>query len=417
MTKDEFYTTLKELEERFAAMDPELELTVRDPENDVEGYVVVWNTGITVGGALERCGKGGTRITPDLSLDEIKMLSRRMALKNAAAGLPLGGAKSGMKANPDDDNFEMRYKKFVTLCKPVLFENGGIFGGFGFDIGARPIHPKWACEALESTRSFTGKPVDMGGTDYDKEGIAGLGVAVSAKTALEEDGTSATDSRFSVQGIGAMGAAVIKYFSEYGGTLTTISDPRLGGTWHFGNDGAPKELIESLATGRIDDSVAFLKSSDFESTDSCDDALYCETDIVFPCAVQDVVTKDNAKRIQGKYLVEGANGPCSQEAHQLLHAQGVTVIPDFIANPGGIIAAYVELTSKATSEENAKTRVKVTEAKVMTINKITENVQKLMRIVRDLDVQPTHAGMYIALNNIFGLEESSESCAVQQCAL
>src|ERR1700675_3229337 len=85
-----FYAELTALKEYFDGMAPELEVTIRDPALGVEGYVVVWNTGISVGGPLERCGKGGTRITPQVSLEEVKMLARTMALKNAAAGLPLG---------------------------------------------------------------------------------------------------------------------------------------------------------------------------------------------------------------------------------------------------------------------------------------------------------------------------------------
>ena len=133
--RDRFYDGLNAQKERFAAMKPELEMVVRDPAMGVEGYVVVWNTEISVGGPLERAGKGGTRITPSLSIDEVKMLARTMALKNAAAGLPLGGSKSGLRADSSAANFETLYRRFVQLCKPMLHENGGIFGGFGFDIG------------------------------------------------------------------------------------------------------------------------------------------------------------------------------------------------------------------------------------------------------------------------------------------
>ncbi|HYL17263.1 MAG TPA: Glu/Leu/Phe/Val dehydrogenase dimerization domain-containing protein, partial [Burkholderiales bacterium] len=172
-----FRAELKALRHHFDSMQPELEVTVRDPLLGVEGYVVVWNTGISAGGPLPGCGKGGTRIMPQVSLDEIKMLARTMALKYAAADLPLGGAKSGLKLDPSAPGFERQYRRFVRLCAPFLHENGGPFGGFGFDIGARPEHALWACDELGSTRSFTGKPLHMGGTDYDREGIAGLGVA------------------------------------------------------------------------------------------------------------------------------------------------------------------------------------------------------------------------------------------------
>ena len=177
--KKGFYAELASLQAYFEAMQPELEVTLRDPALGIEGYVVVWNTGISVGGPLERCGKGGTRITPTVSLQEVKMLARTMALKNAAAGLALGGAKSGLKLDPAAPGFEKQYRRFVRLCAPLLREKGGVFGGFGFDIGGRPEHALWACDELNSTRCFTGKPLHMGGTDYDREGIAGLGVAVA----------------------------------------------------------------------------------------------------------------------------------------------------------------------------------------------------------------------------------------------
>jgi len=418
MNKQEFTARLAELEQRFENMQPELETVLRDPENDVEGYVVVWNTGISADGPLARCGKGGTRITPDVTLEEVKMLARRMALKNAAAGLPLGGSKSGLKADPDAADFEKKYRRFAQLCKPFLFENGGVFGGFGFDIGARPVHPHWICDELSSTRCFTGKPVEMGGTDYDREGIAGLGVAVAAKAALEEDGTSAKGAKFAVQGAGAMGGAVIRYFSAYGGVLDSVADPRLGGTWIFGENGAPDDLVGALGQGAFDTAQTLLNDGGYEHLPDDNEAvLYRAVEAVFPCAVQDVVTKDNAAKIKAPYLVEGANGPCTAEAHKLLHKQGVIVIPDFIANPGGIIAAYVEMTSSATAEENAKTRIKVKEAKALTEAKIAENVAKLMRLVRDLDVPPVRAGLYLALCGIFGLHDDAEKAAAQKQAV
>ncbi len=410
MNKEEFYAALKKLETRFEKMEPELETTLRDPAAGVEGYIVVWNTGICAGGPLEFCGKGGTRITPEVTLDEVKMLARRMALKNAAAGLPLGGSKSGLKADPNAGDFEKKYRRFAQLCKPLLFENGGVFGGFGFDIGARPVHPHWICDELGSLRCFTGKPVEMGGTDYDREGIAGLGVAVAAKAALEADNKNAKGAAFAVQGAGAMGGAVIRYFSEFGGVLKAVADPRLGGTWIFGEEGAPAALLDALGRGAIDIAHKLLQDSDYEHLpEDTTSVLYQDVDILFPCAVQDVVTKDNAAKIIATYLVEGANGPCTAEAHKLLHDKNVIVIPDFIANPGGIIAAYVEMTSPVSPAENEEKRTKVNEAKTLTKIKIAENVQRLMKLVRDLDVSPVQAGMYLALQSIFACN-GKEAC-------
>ena len=387
-----FYKDLEEMKSRFSAMQPELETAVRDPEMGVEGYVVVWNTGISIGGPMERAGKGGTRITPTLTLDEVKMLARTMALKNAAAGLPLGGSKSGLKADPNEPGFEKKYRRFVKLCQPMLRENGGPFGGFGFDIGGRPEHALWACDELKSTTCFTGKPIDMGGTDYDREGIAGLGVAVAARALLDYKKIDPARTGFAIQGMGAMGAAVLRYFSEYGAQIKFISDPKYDGTWEFENPPS-KELIHALSHQDTGTSMKLLEREAVKFSDMNRSILTQEVDVLFPCALQNVITHENATLINASIVVEGANGPVMDDARTTLYERGITVIPDFIANPGGIIAAFVELTS------NAKNKAE--EAKTLTRSKIAENVQTMMKMAEQFSVEPPHAGLYMALQRIF----------------
>lgn len=390
-TKEEFFHVLGALKEKFESMQPELEVTIRDPEMGVEGYVVVWNTGISNSGKLPGCGKGGTRITPFLNIDEVKMLARTMAMKNAGASLRLGGAKSGMKADPSAPDFEKKYRRFVQLCKPFLHENGGPFGGFGFDIGAQPIHAIWACDELGSTRSFTGKPVDMGGTDYDRNGIAGLGVATAAKAMIEKHGDTVQGKAFGVQGIGAMGAAVIRYFAEYGGQLRAIADPKYGGTWMF--DAAPSEsLMTAIIKHDADAITKGLAAEGRKIDDGVQAVLFQQLDVLFPCAVQNVITETNSYEVKAKYIAEGANQPVTKEAYPMLMEKDIHVVPDFIANPGGVIAAYVELTSEGSD--------KVQEAKDFTIRKITENVNRMVDLSTQYGVETVHAGQYLALDNM-----------------
>ena len=403
-TKAALLEKLADLENRFSDLSPELELTVRDPELGVEGYVVVWTTLTAVGGPLGRCGKGGTRITPTTTLDEIKMLARIMALKNAAAGLPLGGAKSGMRDDSSSPGFEQRYRRFVELVAPVLVERGGIFGGFGFDIGGFPQQALWACDQLKSTRCFTGKPVEMGGTDYDREGIAGLGVSESAVTALEFEGVPVAGTTFAVQGLGAMGAAVVRYFSEAGGILRAVSDPRVGGSYLL-ERGASPSLIQAIAYGDGERTKTLLESEGRIA--ALDAVLYAPVDILFPSAVQEVITAANVSQIQAKRIVEGANNPCTAEARTALFERGVLVLPDFIVNAGGIIAAFVEMSSPVTAEENAKTRAKVKEAKELTRTLMRAGTREILEIARSAGVEPTIAGRYRALRSIFNRAEVS----------
>lgn len=397
-----FHDELCSLEREFASRGPELELTVRDPDLGVEGYVVVWNTGVAAHGPLGRCGKGGTRITPTVTLEEIKMLSHKMALKMAGTQLPLGGAKSGLRADPDSPGFEKQYRRFVQLVKPVLRENGGIFGGLGFDIGARPIHALWACDELQSGKSFTGKPVELGGTDYDREGIAGLGVAHAANAALQFNNEQSRDVRFVVQGAGAMGAAVVRYFSELGGRLVAISDPRLGGSHEL--SGTPStELLTALSSQDFSLAKKLLATTARPISSDSNAVLSVSCDVLFPCAVQDVVTAKTVSSIRARYITEGANSPCTRDTYPLLAERGIVTIPDFIANPGGVIAAYVEMTSKLSPEENVRTRGNVLAAKELTQSTITANVTHMLELAKNNSVLPVDAGRLLALRFLLGI--------------
>jgi len=404
-TAEDFHKELNDLQIRFKAMNPEMELTVRDPEMGVEGYVVVWNTGISKGGVLDGCAKGGTRIMPTLDIEQVSRLSCTMAIKNAAAGLPLGGAKSGLKADPNSDDYEVKFRRFVELCAPVLYENGGVWGGFGYDIGGKPpLNAIWACSELEdkkigTDRSFTGKPVDMGGTDYDNEGIAGLGVAVAGKTLLDVRGKDVKEATFAIQGLGAMGAAVFRYFDEFGGSLKAVSDMALGGTWVF-NKEIPDSLRQSIIGKDFSKTKELLADVADKISEDVQDVLYQDVDIVFPCAVEDVITMENVSKIKAPFISEGANNPTTDDAHIALFKAGKIVIPDVIANPGGIIAAFIEMTT-GTTDEVIRNKTKVIKAKEFTSQKVEENTRKLLGLVDTLKVQPDLVGDYIAYKNIF----------------
>lgn len=393
--RDEFISVYNDLQHRFAAMQPELEVTVRDTAHDVEGYVVVWNTGISRGGPLDGCGKGGTRIMPNLKLDDIKRLARAMAEKNAAAGLPLGGAKSGMRGDPSDPAYETKFRQFVKAVKNsnILSEQGGIFGGFGYDIGCKPpLNAIWACEELGSRKSFTGKPLDMGGTDYDREGVAGLGVATAAKAMLEHYKHPVAGASFTVQGLGAMGAAVLRYFSGYGGQVKALADPKYGGTWTFEKN-ISGILLDALIKQNTDIAKGLLEKEGVFLSENVQDVLTVIADVAFPCAIEDVITKDNVGQIGAKFLCEGANNPTTAEAHAMLHKRGIKAVPDIIANPGGIIAAFVEMTMDNDNKAQA--------AKDMTIERVTANTRDMLALCDRFDIPADMAGDFMAWSRIF----------------
>ena len=395
-----FKRELADLEARFEDLQPELELVVRDPALGLKGYVVVWSTLNAVGGPLGRCGKGGTRITPSLSLQEVRMLARTQSLKNAAAGLPLGGAKSGLAADPRSAGFETLYRRFVRLVAPALRQNGGPWGGFGFDLGADPIHAEWACDELNSTSCFTGKPVSQGGTDYDAEGIAGLGVVVAATTLLKYQQRPVDLTHCAVQGLGAMGAAVCRYASQEGMEVRFIADPRVGGCWRL-ESALTGELRDAVIHGHFEKARSLLESGPHLRMD-LDDVLTQQVEVLFPCDVQYVIREENVDQVSARAVVEGANNPLTPEARTRLHERGVTVIPDIIANPGGAIAAFVELTSEISNEENIRTRAKVEEAKEFTRHKVAANVREVLALADAVGVDPVQAAFYLAYCRVFG---------------
>lgn len=395
-TAEEFYRVQQDLAERFHAMKPELEVTVRDPEMGVEGYAVVWNTKIARGGPFDNdgrgMGKGGTRTIPGVTLDDIKMLARGMAEKNAAAGLPMGGAKSGARLDNRDPDYEKKYRRFIRLLKDagIFYEDGGTFGGLGYDVGCMPPYNAiWAVDELGTPTCHTGKPLDLGGTDYDREGLAGLGVAVAGKVLTDSRGIA--DPAFAVQGAGAMGAAVIRYFE---GRLKAVSDPKFGGTWTLDNPSA--DLIRALAHQQTDRAKTLLAAEGAHVSAGSDDVLFLDgVDILFPCALQDVITAENAGKIRAPLICEGANHPTTDEAHEILHKNGIVTMPDIIANVGGIVAAYVELAS------DARGAAKVQAARDFILARVSENAAELIRIVDTYKVQPDRVGDYMAHRNIF----------------
>ncbi|MBG79944.1 MAG: amino acid dehydrogenase [Phycisphaerae bacterium] len=400
MTDAAFLNELHDRQQAFDALKPEMEVTVRDPALDVEGYVIVWSTLAVVDGPLGRVGKGGTRITPTVTADEIGRLARTQTLKNAAAGLATGGAKSGLRADPLADGFEEKYRRFVRLTWPCHYDNGGPWGGLGYDLGGNPQHCQWAIDELKTTRCFTGKPVEQGGTDYDAEGIAGLGVATAATTWLNRQAGGVSGATASVQGVGAMGAAVCRYFTEQGGSICCIADPRIDGAWRL-KDPMSDALLDAIAVMDFAAACEHLANGGHEKI-GMDDVLWEDVDVLFPCAVQDVIDTSNQDRIRAKVVVEGANNPCTGEARHALHDRGLPVVPDFIANPGGAIAASVEMTSSVTDEENASTRAKVLEAKQTTQDLVTANVGEVLDIADAHEAALVDAASLLALRRVLG---------------
>ena len=241
--------------------------------------------------------------------------------------------------------------------------------------------------------------VEMGGTDYDKEGIAGLGVVEAAITLLSERGRAVEGATVAVQGLGAMGAAVCRYAVERGMQLKFICDPRIDGCWMIPAT-LQSGLMESISTMDFQQTKKTLASLGL-SPMLLDSILEAEVEVLFPCAVQDVIVKENARLVRSRAVVEGANNPVSADGRMALFARGIDVIPDIIANPGGAIAAFVELTSDVSLEENIRTGAKSHEAKQITRQRVADNVREVLNLAGESNSSPVDAAHFLAYQRIF----------------
>ncbi len=302
------------------AFGPEQVLVVNDAATGLTGYVVVDN--LAAGPAI-----GGVRMAADISVVEVARLARAMTLKNAMAGLPHGGAKGGIVGDPTmpRDVKIALVRAFGSRIRDVAGYTPG--PDMGLDEGLM-AHLRDACGRA------VGLPTVLGGIPLDVLGATGFGLAVSAEVAAERGFVDLDGARVVVQGFGSVGQHTARFLAERGARLVGASDSRGGVASPDGLDVA--DLIgHKEATGAVT-GFAGAKAVSPEALL----ALPCE--IWVPAARPDVFTVTNVDQLQAKIVLEGANIPASPEAEELLHSKGVLVLPDFVANSGGVICAAVE---------------------------------------------------------------------------
>ncbi len=303
-------------------------LLLRQPQAGLEALVVVDN--MACGPAI-----GGVRMAPDITLDEVCRLSRAMTLKNAAAGLPYGGAKSGIIADPACSR-EQKEKLVRTFARMIRELTEYIPGP---DMGTNEECMAWVKDEIGRA---AGLPRVLGGIPLDEIGATGFGVAVSAEAAASEAGISIKGSKFAVQGFGAVGRHAAKFIGKLGAILVAVSDSKgaiqnqdgldIDALINHKKDGSP---VQTFPGGQAMDS---------------DELVGTECDIWIPAARPDVLTENNVDQLKARLVIHGANIPATETAEQLMHKRGILNIPDFIANAGGVICAAVEFNGGTESQ-------------------------------------------------------------------
>lgn len=298
---------------------PEKIVAVSDTKTGMKGVLVIDNTARGI-------GKGGTRMLPTVSVREIARLARVMTWKWAGVDLFYGGAKAGIQADPQSPYKEEILRAFVRrLSNEVPAEYV-----FGLDMGLTEDDAAIINDELGDRGAAVGTPYELGGIPYDKLGITGYGVAEVVDQAAVRIGLEGR--RVALQGFGAVGHAAAARLHALDYSVVSISTA--AGALHD-PAGLDVPLLLQLREDRGDTLVDALPQLRIEPGSE----LLVDADIAVPAALQDVITVNNAADIKARLLVEGANLPTSPDAQTLLHRRGVTVIPDFVANAGGVVSA------------------------------------------------------------------------------
>ncbi|MFN7455217.1 MAG: Glu/Leu/Phe/Val family dehydrogenase [Pseudobdellovibrionaceae bacterium] len=283
--------------------------------------------------------KGGIRYHQSVDMGEVVGLAALMTFKNSLMGLPYGGGKGGICVDPtklsrtEKQNLTRRYTSeigpFIGPAKDIPAP----------DVGTDAQTMAWMMDTYSQESGYaqpgvvTGKPVEIGGS-LGRVGATGLGAVYVAERAFERKGKSLKGATVVIQGFGNVGSHAALYAHERGAKVIAVSDVK-GGI--FNGDGLNiPELMEYIKTNKFVENFPKSKSINNE------DLLLLECDALFPCALENVIDTHNAEKIKAKIIIEGANGPVTNAATTILHKNGVFVIPDVIANGGGVVVSYFE---------------------------------------------------------------------------
>ena len=297
-----------------------------------EGYRVQHNTS-------RGPGKGGVRFHQDVTLSEVMALSAWMSIKNAAVNVPYGGAKGGIRVDPKT----LSMGELERMTRRYTSEIGIIIGPTK-DIPAPDVNTNeqimaWMMdtysmnEGATATGVVTGKPIHLGGS-LGRKDATGRGVYTVGVEAAHHIGLVIKDARIAVQGFGNVGGVAGRLFAEAGAKIVAVQDH--GGTIYKADGLDVPALLKHVAeTG---------SAANFPGADVINNALFWEVDcdILIPAALESQITEANAGKIKAKMIIEGANGPTTPAADDILQERGVLVLPDVIANAGGVTVSYFE---------------------------------------------------------------------------
>lgn len=322
------------------------------------------------------CGPsiGGLRMAPDVTLEECARLARAMTMKNAAAGLAHGGGKSVLWGDPRmaPNRKEALIRAFAHALRN---ETDYIIGP---DMGTDETCMAWVKDEIGRA---VGLPAALGGLPLDELGATGWGLLAAAEAAAPHAGIALKGARVAVQGFGAVGRHAARFLAGCGAKLVAVSDTTATIADAKGLD------VEALA--RLKEQGRALRDCPGGEKLGVNAVIEADCDIWIPAARPDVVRGDNADRLRAKLVLQGANIPFTAEAESLLSARGVLIVPDFIANAGGVICAAMEYAGA--------TRAAAFDA---IAEKVRANTQKVLEAAKAQRVLPRRAAEDLAAERV-----------------
>ncbi len=338
--------------------------------------------------------KGGIRMSPSVTLDDVTALAMDMTWKCALIGVPFGGGKSGIVADPhtlSEDDKQTLIRSFTRNARrnihPLVYVPAPDMGTNERDMGYIKDTISYSLGQATTQGSYvTGKPVILGGIPGRRE-ATGRGVVLSTAEALAVLGLGLKGARVIILGFGNVGAGAAETFAEMGATVVGVSDVDEALYAETGLD-IPALLAHVRKTGS-------LRGAGQGRSVARDALLEMPCDVLAPCATANQITSQNAARIQAKIVAEGANGPTTPEADEILTKRGIYVIPDILCNAGGVFVSYLEYTQETQQEQMTREEVLARLDKRM-----KEKFKLVHETARARKLSTREAAMYLALKNV-----------------
>jgi glutamate dehydrogenase (NAD(P)+) len=316
------------------------ELIVHFPVKMDDGMVRIF-TGYRIQHNVSRGpAKGGIRYHPDVDIDEVRALAMWMTWKSAVVNIPFGGAKGGVQCNPK----EMSLQEIEHLTRRFTWEISMMLGPEkdipAPDVYTNPQVMAWIMDTFSMLKGYsvpgvvTGKPIELGGS-LGRFEATGRGVVITSLESLKYLKKPIEGAKVAIQGCGNVGGIAARHFDRLGAKVIAISDSRSGLYNEKGLD--LQRVLDCKAQYSC-----FVCEKKEETEITNQELLELDCDILVPAAIENQITERNASRIKAKIIAEGANGPTTPEADEILHDKGIFIVPDILANAGGVTVSYFE---------------------------------------------------------------------------